>query len=307
MDQRARALDDHRRRQHGVFTLAQALEAKYTRPSVRRRVADATWLELEPRAYLVAGGVEPTAKQCLIALTLSTGGVASGRSAAALFGLMDFPAIPEVTVVRGRRSARRAGVRSSRELPQIDLTVVDGIPTTAPVRTIIDVAATLSSREAEDLVDRSIVTGVVRAIRLEYRARELLGAGRRGCKMVLRILANRHPELARAGNGFEARALRLLQRAGAPPPRVNYRVRSGGRMRYLDLAWPELMILVELDGRGPHSSRRVFDDDRARQNALVADGWTVFRLTWTALQHDPEAALAPILAAIDAARVRLAV
>jgi hypothetical protein len=306
MDQRVRVLNDHRRRQHGVFTLAQALEAKYTRPSVRRRVADGTWLELEPRAYLVAGGVEPTARQRLIALTLATGGVASGRSAAALFGLMDFPAVPEVTVVRGRRAARRAGVRSSRELLPIDLTLVDGIPTTTPVRTIIDVAATLSSREAEDLVDRSIVTGVVRATRLEYRARELVGPGRRGCRMVLRILANRHPELARARNRFEARALRLLGRAGAPPPRVNYRVRSGGRVRYLDLAWPELMILVELDGRGSHSSRRVFDDDRARQNALVVDGWTVFRLTWTALERDPDAALAAVLATIAAARRCLA-
>jgi hypothetical protein len=282
--------------------LAQALEAEYTRPSVRRRIADGTWLELETRAYLVAGGVEPTAQQRLIALTLSTGGVASGRSAAALFGLMDFPAVPEVTVVRGRRSARREGVRSSRQLPQIDLTVVDGILTTAPARTIIDLVATLSSREAEELVDRSIVTGVVRAMRLEYRARELRGPGRRGCRVVLRILANRHPALSHARNGFEARALRLLERAGAPPPRVNYRVRTGGQVRYLDLAWPELMILVELDGRGPHSSRSVFDDDRARQNALVADGWTVFRLTWTALDRVPEKALAPILASITSAR-----
>ena len=71
-------------------------------------------------------------------------------------------------------------------------------------------------------------------------------------------------------------------------------------MRYLDLAWPHLMIAIELDGRGPHSSRRVFDDDRARQNALVAEGWTVFRLTWTALERDPSAALAPILAALAA-------
>ena len=151
-----------RRRQHGVFTLAQALAARYTRPSVRRRVVDGMWLELEPRVDLVAGGVELTAKQRLIALTLSTDGVASGRSAAALFGLMDFPAVPEVTVVRGRRSARRAGVRSSRVLPKVDRTVVDGIPTTTAARTIIDVVPTLSPLDAEELVDRAILTGVVR-------------------------------------------------------------------------------------------------------------------------------------------------
>ena len=77
-------------------------------------------------------------------------------------------------------------------------------------------------------------------------------------------------------------------------------------MRYLDLAWPELMIAIELDGRVPHSARRVFDDDRARQNALVADGWTVFRLTWTALERDRGAAFAPVLATIAAAQRNLA-
>jgi len=298
MDDRERALRGNRRRQHGVFTLAQALEAGYTRPSIRRRLADGTWIELEPRAYLVVVGVDPTAKQRLIALTLATGGVASGRSAAALFGLMPFPPEPEVTVVRGRRAAGHAGVCSTRNLPSTDVTVVDGIPTTAPARTVIDVVPTLSSRESEELVDRAIIRGVVRATRLEHRARDLGSPGRRGCATVLQLLATRHPELANARNGFEARALRLLERAGAPRPSVNFKVRSGGRVRYLDLAWPALMIVVELDGRGPHSSRRVFDDDRARQNALVAEGWTVFRLTWTALERDPEAALAPILAAL---------
>src|SRR4029078_3563726 len=106
--------------------------------------------------------------------------------------------------------------------------------------------------------------------------------------------------------GVEPRRRRLFERAGAPRPRVNYRVRSGGTVRYLDLAWPDVMILVERDGRGPHSSRRVFDDDRARQNALVADGWTVFRLTWTALDRDPEQAIAPILERIASARRRRA-
>ena len=64
-----------------------------------------------------------------------------------------------------------------------------------------------------------------------------------------------------------------------PTPQVNYRVRVGGRVRYLDLAWPDAKVAVEFDGFVPHSTRRVFDDDRVRQNDLVADGWTVFRVT----------------------------
>jgi len=65
-------------------------------------------------------------------------------------------------------------------------------------------------------------------------------------------------------------------------------------LRILDLAWPELMIELEFDGFAPHSVREVFDDDRARQNALVAAGWTVFRVTSRLLADDPRAALAPL-------------
>ncbi len=66
-----------------------------------------------------------------------------------------------------------------------------------------------------------------------------------------------------------------------PQPQINHRVRVGGRVRYLDLAWPAAKVAVEFDGFVPHSTRRVFDDDRARQNDLVDDGWTVFRVTKT--------------------------
>ena len=298
MDIRERALHAHRRRQHGVFNLAQALASGYSRDSVRRRLISEVWEEVVPRVYAVATGVEPTPKQVLMALTLATGGVASGLSAAALHGLVPFPATPRVTVCRSRRSIRYAGTRSTRDLSSADVTVVDRIPTTSPARTIIDAVAELSEVAGEELVDRALVTGLVRAARLEVRARELATPGRRGCAVVLGLLASRHPELARAQNGFEARALRLLERAGAPRPRVNLRVRSGGRVRNLDLAWREQKIAVELDGFFPHSSRSTFDDDRARQNSLVADGWTVFRLTWTALERDPATALAPILAAL---------
>ena len=306
MDKREFALRGHRRRQHGVFTLVQALAAGYTKQSIRRRLVDGTWLELVPRVYLVANGVAPTPKQALIALTLATAGVASGHSAAALYGLMPFPSTPEVTVDRARRAVRYPGVRSTRALPSIDVTSVEAIPVTTPARTVIDVVATLPPREAEEFLDRAIVTGFVRAARLEARARDLSSRGRCGCGTVLQLLGTRHPEMTNARNGFEAWALRLLERAGAPRPRVNHRVRSGGRVRYLDLAWPDLMIAIELDGRVPHSSRRVFDDDRARQNALVAEGWTVFRLTWTALERDPVSALAPALATIAAAQRRRA-
>jgi very-short-patch-repair endonuclease len=114
----------------------------------------------------------------------------------------------------------------------------------------------------------------------------------------LALLATRHPELSRAANVWEARVLRIIRRLRLPEPRVNYRAQVGGKRRYLDLAWPEAKVAVEFDGFVPHSTRRVFDDDRSRQNDLVAAGWTVFRITKTMLDADPRGAFAPIAAVL---------
>lgn len=297
MDQRERLLDEARRAQHGVFSLAQALDAGFSRSAVRRRVVARRWLELGSRSFVVATGVSATDRQLLAALTLSTRAVASGASAAALYDLLSFPSPPEVTVVRSRRSLRHDEVHSSIDLPKTDLTVVDGIACTTAVRTVIDVAGRLSARAAEELVDTAIARGLVTVRQLERRSTELACPRRRGCAVVLRVLGET-AELGRVRSTLEARALRLIVRAGAPSPRVNLRLRCNGRMREIDLAWPELGIAVEIDGFGPHRERKAFDDDRSRQNDLVAAGWTVFRLTFTALRADPDRALAPILAEI---------
>ena len=88
--------------------------------------------------------------------------------------------------------------------------------------------------------------------------------------------------------------VRIVRQLGMPDPKINYRVRVGGRFRYLDLAWPEAKVAVEFDGFVPHSTRRVFDDDRVRQNDLVDDEWAVFRVTKTMLDADPLATFRPI-------------
>ncbi len=91
-----------------------------------------------------------------------------------------------------------------------------------------------------------------------------------------------------------------MRELGLPEPRVNYRVQVGGKRRYLDLAWPDVKVAVEFDGFVPHSTRRVFDDDRVRQNHLVADRWTVFRVTKTMLDTDALGTFRPIAAVVRA-------
>ncbi|MFI5053196.1 MAG: type IV toxin-antitoxin system AbiEi family antitoxin domain-containing protein [Acidimicrobiia bacterium] len=288
--------------QHGVFTLAQAIESGCSRSTVRRRLGSGLWEELAPRAYRVAIAAHPDWRQILMARTLSSGGVACRQSAGALYGFVDPPESPEVMVLRSARSAAHSAVLSTTCLPPGDLTTVDAIPATTPARTLIDIAGVAPRASFEDVLDLAIVQGIVRSARLAQRAQELWTPRRAGCAVVLSLLAARHPELGRARSVWEARVLRLVRDLGLPAPRCNYKVEVGGRRRYVDLAWPQAKVAVEFDGFIPHSTRRVFDDDRVRQNDLVAAGWTVFRLTKTMLELDARAALAPIALAVGSDR-----
>ena len=56
----------------------------------------------------------------------------------------------------------------------------------------------------------------------------------------------------------------------------------------------DFMSALEFDDFDPHTVRDVFDDDRVRQNALVAAGWTVLRVTSRMLEQDPGGLVANI-------------
>lgn len=286
------------RRQQGVFLLRQAVELGFSRPMIQRRLARHTWEEILPRVYRSSAARPVDWRQVAMGLTLATCGVASGATAGALYGLIAPPDPLEVTAVRPSRLELPGTVHTTTCLPSGDVTTVDGIPATSPTRTLIDLGGRLSRSWFEDVLDRAIVEHLVTVDRLRDRALDLATPRRNGCAVVLSLLETRHPELARAANLWEAKVLRVVRELGLPEPRVNYRVQVGGKRRYLDLAWPDAKVAVEFDGFVPHSTRRVFDDDRVRQNGLVADGWTVFRVTKTMLEADALGTFRPIAAVV---------
>src|SRR5262249_36933581 len=111
--------------QHSLFTLAQALEAGFTRPRIRRKLASGERLEVERHVYRVALSAPLTWRGRVLTLVLSTGGVASHRSAAALHRLLPPPERHEVTVVRSKRTRFTAWAHSSRSLEALTKTALE--------------------------------------------------------------------------------------------------------------------------------------------------------------------------------------
>lgn len=283
-------------RQHRTFTLAQALAAGFTRNRIRRLLAIGAWVEPRPRVYRVAAAGPVTAAELLMAHVLHTGGHAAGFSSAHLHRIVEqAPAEPEVIIGRNAWSNRHTGIVSVTDrLDPVDLTQVDGIPALTPVRTVLHIGGRVRPDVLELVCDRAVTSNLIDPVRLELRARELRAPRRNGCARVLEVIADRHPDLAEARNEWEARLLRLSRRFGLSDPVPNLAVRIGGRQRFLDLAWVDALVVVEFDGYAWHSDRRTFDDDRVRQNELVAAGWQPFRLTSTALRQSEIAAFEPV-------------
>lgn len=97
---------------------------------------------------------------------------------------------------------------------------------------------------------------------------------------------------------LEPRFARLLKNAGLSSAEFQHPV---GRDE-IDFAYPALMLAIEVDGYGPHSSRRAFQNDRDRQNVLVGLGWTVLRFTWADVVKRPDHVAAVIREAIGRAQ-----
>jgi very-short-patch-repair endonuclease len=56
----------------------------------------------------------------------------------------------------------------------------------------------------------------------------------------------------------------------------------------VDAVWPDHRLIAELDGYDAHTTRRAFENDRAKDRELVVAGWRVVRITWRQLEHQPE-------------------
>jgi len=54
----------------------------------------------------------------------------------------------------------------------------------------------------------------------------------------------------------------------------------------VDAAWHDHRLIAELDSYGIHTTRRNFEEDRARDRALTTAGWRVVRISWRQLHHD---------------------
>jgi len=265
--------------QHGVVTVRQLLLAGVSRHMVYERVR-AGWLLGMHRGVYSIRGRELTRRGIWMAAVLACGEGAylSHESAAGLWRLRPpRQGHSDVSVRTAAGRAVRDGIRVHRRpgAAPADIAVHEGIATSSPAGTLFDLAATgIAPRALERATDEAerlrLCTG--------SDLREVLARnrGRPGAGAIRRLLADHEIGSTVTRLELEERFLALCRERGLPKPLVNSEV-LGLRP---DFHWPRSGLVVEVDGRESHLTRRGFQDDRDRDSLLTASGYRVMRFTW---------------------------
>jgi len=172
-----------------------------------------------------------------------------------------------------------------------DIEVVDGLLVMKEARGIVEALSVNGLEAGVVLVDSVIRAGRVQTDELDLRHLSTRHhRGSRTVDMALRLADGRSESVG------ESRARYLYWSQGLPRPEVQYVVldHDGRLVGITDLAWPELRLIVEFDGRvkygrllkpGQEPGDAVFAE-KLREDALRrTTGFAVERITWADLSR----------------------
>jgi len=270
------------RRQGGTLARFQVLDLGLTPTVVRRLVADGRWSRLEDGIYLLPD-VEPS-WQARVWAGILLGGPdarAGGRTAAALHTLADEELPVEILVpfgvkINNRHWAtfhqERSGARavSNRAQP----------PRTRVEDTVLDLCANGSTADRvswiTQAVQRRLTTAQALQTALGRRARI---SDRKGLTSLIADVASG------VHSALEYRYLHEVERGHGLPPGKRQHARPG-RNGFVDVAYVECALVVELDGRVGHVGEGRFRD-RRRDNSHTRSGLRTLRFGWDEVSNEP--------------------
>lgn len=298
-----------------------------SRDPVLLRIAPGVQLRPTPGLPVWAQRREVALARCVAAVHCVPSAVALTHEAAALVhGLWLWDGEPDVRVAvpatpgrtvrplepivfhperlpRESTSGRTCSIRKRRSsLGEREVTVVNGLPVSTLMRTAVDCAFDLPARESICVLDAAMralcrpdrFRPEAAAARWRRARAELLAAveaqgPRRGAVRARAVAAIASPYAESPG---ESALRRFVLALGLPAPALQRPVTPRGRMAefFVDLAWPDLCLAVEFDGRAKYERNNDLWEEKRRQDLITALGWDFERVTWEDLRD--EAALA---------------
>lgn len=275
--------------QHGLVERGWLLDQGISPSMIQRWRLSGRVEQVQPHVYRVTGA--PVSwEQRVFAAVLSSGpgAVASHRAAARLWGLHDGSEVEVSVPGRARRRARGASVYGVTDLASAPVIARAGIPTTTPMRALVDMGSVVDAEELEDALDRGLASRLYSIDSVEHELDRLGRKGRAGVGMLRDVLDHRALGKARADGLLEPRMARLMRQYKLPVASFQYEIRDGRRfIARVDFAYPDIRLAIEVDGYRRHSTPSDVQAGDDRQNELITLGWKVLRFTWADVVRRP--------------------
>lgn len=278
-------------RRHGAITMAELRAAGVSRTAILRRVAEGTLVQRHPDVFVHGTHDANPSRMTEIASAVAACGpeaMASHETAVELLGIWKRPSgAIHVSSTRNCAPARSAGFQFHRrhaEFPPEAVCMVDGIPTLSPLFACAQLGVDHTEFQIVHMLHEGRFQGLLKPRQLSDLLDELgpvWGKGR--VRRALELY-----ELGSAGtrSASEDRLVGGLRACGVPEPLVNVRGATSLSGVELDFVWPELRVVVELDGP-QHEFEPAANSDAEVDAALRDDEWHVLRipsaLVWQAL------------------------
>jgi len=197
----------------------------------------------------------------------------------------------------GCTRSERQGVGSHESSRGSQVVTFRGLRLSSPEQAFIDVATEITIVDLVVLGDSLVKAKRTTTGELMEAAQAWKGKGGRP--------ARRAACLVRAGvdSPMETRLRMLMVLAGLPEPVVNYIQYDamGTWAKRFDLSYPDLLLIIEYDGRQHAEDDRQWGRDIDRREELDADGWRVIVVRSKGIYVEPHRTLERI---VDAMRAR---
>jgi hypothetical protein len=218
------------------------------------------------------------------------GSVVTATTAAWLIGVPGFSPGPVRLLIKrgGNHRPRSSILHETFWLPDRHTQVVRGVPCVSAARLPFELAYELHPDRLRRIVDWLKSNRNMAYEDMALTAAELWRRGKPGSAEMRLVVDERAAGYVPPASELAARFDDLCDTFGLPRGAVE--VNTGGErwIGRVDVLYREAKLIVELDSRRWHDTSTSFEDDRHRDNDLVAEGWRVIRITWRMIHDEPE-------------------
>ena len=293
--------------EHGVFTRKEALAAGYHDHAIAALVRSGAWVRVRRGAYVFGDGwTDLTDNQRYAALCraavrqANTRVVLSHTSSANEYGSplweCDLTTV-HLTRIDGRAGRAEAGIVQHRGMiAKDDVVARNGREVMSGTRTALELTMVLDVEHALVEIDHLLHQGFTTLEQLRARYESMAHWPRSlTTDLVLRLADGRSESVGET----RARFLCWTQHLPAPIPNYPIHDEQGVEVARVDLAWPELGVFLEFDGKTKYLNHRrtgesvvdcVLREKQRESRICELTGWRCIRIVWADLYRPSDTA-----------------